>query len=92
MAAKAVTPRDGDLISGMLTAIQDFIRDSFGVHGHEGLATVQMGELTIWIEQGPEAGVAAVVWGNAPPELRAVFREAVEAVHLEQREQLGGLR
>jgi outer membrane protein OmpA-like peptidoglycan-associated protein len=90
VTAKAVTPQDGDLISGMLTAIQDFIRDSFGVHGHEGLATVQMGELTIWIEHGPQATVAAVVRGNGPEELRTVFQEAVEAIHLEQREHLKG--
>jgi outer membrane protein OmpA-like peptidoglycan-associated protein len=88
VAAKAVTPQDGDLISGMLTAIQDFIRDSFGAQGNEGLATVQMGELTIWIEQGPQAIVAAVVRGTAPQDLRRVFQEAVEAVHLEQREHL----
>jgi outer membrane protein OmpA-like peptidoglycan-associated protein len=88
VAAKTVTQQDGDLISGMLTAIQDFIRDSFGEQGSEGLATVQMGELTIWIEQGPQAIVAAVVRGNGPPDLSSVFQEAVEAVHLEQREHL----
>jgi outer membrane protein OmpA-like peptidoglycan-associated protein len=88
VAAKTVTTQDGDLISGMLTAIQDFIRDSFGVQGSEGLATVRMGELTIWIEQGPQAIVAAVVRGNGPQDLRMVFQEAVEAIHLEQREHL----
>ncbi|HSF30230.1 MAG TPA: OmpA family protein [Candidatus Tectomicrobia bacterium] len=87
-AAKTITPLDGDLISGMLTAIQDFIRDSFGAQGSEGLATVQMGDLTIWIEQGPQAIVAAVVWGIGPSDLQTVFQEAVEAIHLEQREQL----
>jgi flagellar motor protein MotB len=92
VAARAVTPQDGDLISGMLTAIQDFIRDSFGVQGSEGLATVQMGELTVWIEQGPQAIMAAVVRGNGPQELRTVFQEAVEAIHLEQREHLEGFR
>ncbi|MGH8065448.1 MAG: OmpA family protein [Candidatus Entotheonellia bacterium] len=92
VAAKAVTPQDGDLVAGMLTAIQDFIRDSFGVQAGEGLATVQMGELTVWIEQGPQAIVAAVVRGHGPQELRTVVQEAVEAIHLDQREQLEDFR
>jgi hypothetical protein len=92
VAAKAGASQDPDLISGMLTAIQDFIRDSFGVQGHEGLATVQIGELTVWIEQGPQAVVAAVVRGSGPRELRTLFQEAVEAIHLEQRENLEDFR
>jgi outer membrane protein OmpA-like peptidoglycan-associated protein len=92
VAAKTVNTQDGDLISGMLTAIQDFIRDSFGAQDNEGLATVQMGELTIWIEQGPQAIVAAVVRGIGPPDLRRVFQAAVEAIHLEQRQHLEDFR
>jgi outer membrane protein OmpA-like peptidoglycan-associated protein len=92
VTAKSVTSQDGALVSGMLTAIQSFIQDSFGVQGGEGLATVQIGELTVWIEQGPLALMAAVVRGNGPPELRTVFQEAVEAIHLEQREHLAAFR
>jgi outer membrane protein OmpA-like peptidoglycan-associated protein len=92
VAAKAVTPQDGDLVSGMLTAIQDFIRDSFGAQVDEGLVTVQIGELTVWIEQGPQAIVAAVVRGHGPQELRTTVQEAVEAIHLDQREQLEDFR
>jgi outer membrane protein OmpA-like peptidoglycan-associated protein len=92
VAAKAVTPQDGDLVSGMLTAIQEFIRDSFGAQGDEGLVTVQIGELTVWIEQGPQAIVAAVVRGHGPQELRTMVQEAVEAIHLDQRQQLENFR
>jgi OOP family OmpA-OmpF porin len=83
--AKAVTPQDGDLVSGMLTAIHDFMRDSFGVQDHEALDAVQMGELSIWIEPGPQAIVAAVVRGHGSPDLRTAIQEAVEAIHFEQR-------
>ena len=90
--AKAVTQQNGDLMSGMLTAIQDFVHDSFGVQGSKGLSTVQIGELTIWIEQGPQAIVVAVVRGNAPAELGLVFQEAMQAIHLDHLEHLRGFR
>jgi OOP family OmpA-OmpF porin len=82
-AAAAVAPRDGDLVSGMLTAIQSFIQDSFGVQEGDGLETIHVGELTVWIERGPLAIVAAVVRGSGPPELRTMFQEVIEAIHLE---------
>jgi OOP family OmpA-OmpF porin len=47
--------RDVDLASGMLTAIQDFVRDSFGADETESLKTMAFGNQTIWIETGPRA-------------------------------------
>jgi outer membrane protein OmpA-like peptidoglycan-associated protein len=79
--SSAVTGSDADMVSGMLTAIRDFARDSFSVSEHEGLDALTVGDLSVWIEQGPHAIVAAVVRGNAPPELRVRLQEAVEHVH-----------
>jgi outer membrane protein OmpA-like peptidoglycan-associated protein len=92
VTANAVTPQDGDLVSGMLTAIQSFIQDSFGVEASEGLETVRIGDLTVWIEQGPLGIVAAVVRGDGPQELRTAFQEAVEMIHLEQQGPLHAFR
>ena len=55
VVADSVKAQDGSLVSSMLTAIQDFVQDSFGTKAEEGLATLQVGELTVWIEQGPKA-------------------------------------
>lgn len=77
----AVTGSDADMVSGMLTAIRDFARDSFSVAEHDGLDAFRIGDLSVWIEQGPHAIVAAVVRGTAPPELRVRLQEAVEHVH-----------
>lgn len=88
VAATAVVSQDADMVSGMLTAIQDFVRDSFGADGGEGLDALQVGELTVWIEQGPRALLAAVIRGNAPQEYRAVLQDAIETIHLEQGEEL----
>ncbi len=76
--------QDADMVSAMLTAIQDFIRDSFQSSGDDTLDTIQMGDVTLYIEQGPALVLAAVVRGSAPASLRDVFQSVLERIHLEQ--------
>jgi OOP family OmpA-OmpF porin len=73
--------QDPDMVSGMLTAIRDFSRDSFRVAEEDALDTLRVGELSIWIEQGPYAILAAVIRGTPPRELRVAFQEAIERLH-----------
>lgn len=80
--------RDADMVSGMLTAIRDFAQDSFRVTTQEGLEALKVGELSVWIEQGPRAVVAAVIRGEAPRVLRERLQQAIEAIHLEFSEAL----
>ena len=80
--------QDPDLMSGMLTAIQDFVRESLGGAPGDALESIQMGELTIWIEQGPRAVIAAVIRGTATMDLRATVQDALDNIHLRQREAL----
>jgi outer membrane protein OmpA-like peptidoglycan-associated protein len=80
--------QEPDMVSGMLTAIQDFVHDSFRTEREDTLDAVQVGELTIWIEQGPLAVIAGVIRGNPPEELRLLFEEALENIHLEQTQAL----
>lgn len=88
VAGQGAAVQDADMVSGMLTAIQDFVHDSFNSPEQERLETMEVGELTVWIEQGPLAIMAAVIRGTAPQELRPVFQEALEAIHLQFRPQL----
>src|SRR5271154_5541698 len=74
---------DADLVSGMLTAIQDFVRDSFGTRKSDDLEVIQVGEFKLWLQHGPLALLAAVVSGQPPPELREVFARELEAIHRE---------
>ncbi len=80
--APRVAAQDPDLVSAMLTAIQDFIKDSFSVEKGESLQSLRFGELTIWIEEGPQAILAGIIRGKAREELRLVFQEAIEKIHL----------
>lgn len=75
--------QDADMVSGMLTAIQDFVQDSFGTEDGGALDTLQVGELAVWIERGPRAVLAAVIRGNAPQDLRATFQQTLEQIHNE---------
>jgi OOP family OmpA-OmpF porin len=75
---------DADMIAGMLTAIRDFVHDSFGGKEADSLDTFQVGELSVWVEAGPLAVIAAVIRGNAPKDLRGVFTDAIEKIHREQ--------
>ena len=75
--------RDVDLVSGMLTAIREFVQDSFRVADTDGLEALKVGELSVWIEQGPHAVVAAVIRGVAPRTFRDTLQAALERIHLE---------
>ena len=79
---------EADLISGMLTAIQDFVRDSFGEDASAGLKRLEVGDRLIWIEPGPSATLAAVIIGHPPEQLRATFQEQLESIHSQYRREL----
>ncbi len=93
VAAEAAS-QDPDLVSAMLTAIRDFVRDSFGgsTTTDAELETLQVGELTIWIEPGPQAILAAVIRGSAPSEFRHKLQETLEKFHLDHAEDLSSFR
>ena len=71
------------MVSAMLTAIRDFAQDSFRTADHDSLEAFEVGELSVWIEQGPEAVIAAVIRGNAPKDFRRTLQDAVERVQLQ---------
>lgn len=77
-----------DTISAMLTAIQDFVHDSFRVESNEEVEALQVGDLRVWVESGPQAILAAVIRGEAPSDLRTVMQETIETVHREYASEL----
>ena len=88
VVADSVSAQDADMVSGMLTAIRDFARDSFGGRAEDTLETFRVGELTGVVEQGPHAYVAAVVRGATPPDLRPTLQHAIETIHLQFADEL----
>jgi OOP family OmpA-OmpF porin len=74
--------QDADQVSAMLTAIRDFVHDSFAVGGSRSLDAFRVGDLAVTVEQGPYAILAGVVRGTAPPDVPVMFRRALESIHL----------
>jgi outer membrane protein OmpA-like peptidoglycan-associated protein len=88
VAAAEVTSQDPQLVSGMLSAIQDFVRDSFegsNKGGGSGIDTLKLGDMLLWCEEGPFAFLAAVIRGNPPESLHGVLRETLRNIHDEFR-------
>lgn len=86
--APAVAMQDPSLVSGMLTAIQDFVRDSFQTGQAQSINRLNVGDLDVCIESGPYAILAAVIRGVAPRSLHDKLAETLENIHAEYASQL----
>jgi outer membrane protein OmpA-like peptidoglycan-associated protein len=84
VAAENAAGQDPQLVSSMLVAIQDFVRDSFSGAEHQGLDTVRLGELWLWSEPGPFASLVAVIRGNPPEGLHEELRSVLSRIHDER--------
>ena len=79
---------EADIISSMLSAIQDFVRDSFRPAEGAMLRTFSVGEHTVQVEPGPRAVLAIVIRGEAPDALLRRQQDTLETVHMEFASQL----
>jgi len=84
VAAENAASEDPQLVSSMLTAIQDFVRDSFRGAEQQGLDTLKLGELRLWSETGTFATLVAVIRGNPPEELHQMLRNTLSRIHEER--------
>ena len=67
--------KDEDVLSGMLTAIQEFVRDAFVYGEHRELHQLDFGDYRIMIERGQHVYLAVVYSGKG-----AVVRKRVRSV------------
>lgn len=88
VAADAAAVQDQHIVSGMLTAIQRYVQDSFGASRDETLDHFQVGEWTVWIEQGSQAFLAGVIRGTPPTTLRQQFQDALDRIHVQHTDAL----
>jgi OOP family OmpA-OmpF porin len=82
VATSAPSP-DPHIVSGMLTAIQDFVNESFNAGVPGTLEAMHVGDRTIWIEPGSRAYLAGIVRGQAPMEFRSALQDALARIHAE---------
>ncbi|WP_339768101.1 OmpA family protein [uncultured Paraglaciecola sp.] len=75
---------DADLISSMLTAINDFVSDSFkpNIEGREQtLNIVKTDDFTLVLKAGPSAVLVAAVTGNMPQKIADLLQLTIEELH-----------
>ncbi|MEN8188242.1 MAG: hypothetical protein ABFS19_00210 [Thermodesulfobacteriota bacterium] len=82
VVAPEVISEDPDLVSSMLTAIQDFISDSFAAETEEDLDAIRMGAgRTVWLDSGTDALLATVIRGTPPMDLRISLSDMLGEIH-----------
>jgi hypothetical protein len=69
---------DSDIMSSMLTAINDFVKDSFQTSGN--LGSIDYGENQIILERGKHSILASVVYGEANRDLRSRMGRALTKI------------
>lgn len=77
-----------ELVSSMLSAIRDFVHDSFRPAEGANLRTFSVGEHTVQVEAGPRALLALVIRGQAHDDVLLRQQDALETIHLEYASQL----
>ncbi|UZE96907.1 OmpA family protein [Alkalimarinus alittae] len=87
VAAPEVEIQDPELVSSMLTAIGDFVSDSFSA-GDETLERVRLGDFEIHLNVGPHAILALAVRGSASDELTLKANTTIETIHAQFSHQL----
>jgi OOP family OmpA-OmpF porin len=88
VAADAAAVRDPYAVSGMLPAIQRFVQDSFDASREHTLDPLQVGEWTVWVEQGTDCVLAGVIRGTPPLSLRRLFQQVLERIQAQQAQAL----
>ncbi len=77
---------DADIMSSMLTAVNDFVADSFGTDGYLGL--LQYGKHTVRIEKGKNCYIVAVLVGDGNDELRDTIANQVTLIETTKKNEL----
>jgi outer membrane protein OmpA-like peptidoglycan-associated protein len=82
---------DADMVSSMLTAINDFVSDSFITNidnNQQNLDVVRTDDFTLLIKQGPKASVVATITGNMPQAVANRLQKTLEEIHKLYNEEL----
>ena len=72
--------KDEDVLSGMLTAVQEFVREAFQYGEHRELHQLDFGEYRILIERGKYVYLAIVYSGQESPQIRKKVRAVIDRI------------
>jgi hypothetical protein len=83
---------DQDIFSGMLTAVQEFVRDSFREREDVGLKRLDFAENKILLEHGHFTFLTAIILGGEPKYLPLFMMEVIKEIEQKYGEILDGWR
>jgi len=72
---------DADIFAGMLSAIQNFVKDSFDTAGNEsGLGKLEYGDMKILIEHGQHLFLTGVFRGNEHRDMHVLLKNSLARI------------
>lgn len=86
-SADGLPKLDSDAISGMLTAIGEFVKDSVADPVGD-LSSATVGEHLLWVLSGPDLNLAAFIRGVPPESLKTELATRLERLHQQFGERL----
>jgi OOP family OmpA-OmpF porin len=80
VVGEGVDSQDADMVSAMLTAIQDFVQDCLASCSDNALESMQHGEHVFLVEKSPIAYIACTVRGTPPVNIREKIALCLETL------------
>lgn len=76
---------DADIFAGMLSAVQNFVRDSFDTAGEQqaGLGRLEYGDMKILMEHGKKLFLVAVFRGTEHPDMKELLKRTTMDIEKE---------
>jgi hypothetical protein len=88
IAAQDTEGLDGDAVSGMMSAIQSFVQDSFSQDPTAMLTDFKVGDYNVWVAHGPKLMLACVILGDAPEGLKDDLNDALYKIRTDYANQI----
>ncbi|MCK4756816.1 MAG: tetratricopeptide repeat protein [Thermoplasmata archaeon] len=81
---------DADIFAGMLSAVQDFVRDSFEQDGreHAHLGRLEYGDMKILMEHGQHLFLTTVIRGSEHTDMKGKMKRTLQKIEEKNREVL----
>jgi OOP family OmpA-OmpF porin len=80
ICTKSENHPDNDIFTGMMTAAQEFIKDSFASRDSSDLQKIELGNKRIYFERGEHIYLALVYTGDADDKMKEKITDTIDAI------------
>lgn len=86
--APEVKTQDAEQVSAMLSAISDFVNESFNSNNQAGLETIRSGDFVLELASSPSAILVAAVRGVNSIQIKQQLGKTLEELHVQHHKQI----